>query len=197
MRLLLSVLAVTVAGSAHAQVFPDPLPPLHTSGARAYAYSAAATAGGIGLGYVLYRALPEGDPTLDSFSPRDAGLLVIAIGAVGGPAVGNLTLGAEGDVRRGLLIRSAGLCVAAGLAAATFAVCAPGLGDASSTCDATANAFVVGGAVALGAGLLGGAVYDLATIPGNAREARRQRGRVQVAPAGAGLMVTVRLVRAD
>ena len=154
------------------------------SAGEAYAYSAAATGGAVALGYVLYRVLPEGDPTLTS--PRDAGLLLIGMGVAFGSSAGNIALEADRDVMVGLLIRTAGLGVGGGLALAAVAACSPGLGDAPASCATLGDPLFVAGAAALAVGLVGGVVYDLATIPGNARPApaRAARGGVGVGPGG-------------
>ena len=193
-RLLLPALALLLATAPQAQTLdlaatPGPEAPRagRPSAAEAYAYSTAATGGAVALGYVLYRVLPEGDPTLTS--PRDAGLLLMGMGAAFGPSAGNIALGADRDVMVGLVIRVVGLGVGGGLTLAAIASCGPGLGDAPSSCDALGGPLFVAGAVALAAGLVGGVAYDLATIPGNARPARRAvGGGVGVGPGGAPMV---------
>ena len=195
MRLaLLPALALALASAPHAQVYTDrPAPPpgstaggaapRSVSAGEAYLYSAAATGGAVALGYVLYRVLP-GDPTRDSFTGRDLGLGLIAVGVVGGPSVGNAALGAEDDVNRALLIKGVGAGVGAGLAVAAIATCFS-IGDSPPACDSLGTPLFVGALVAVGAGLVVGTVYDLATIPGNARPARsRVGGGVGVGPGG-------------
>ena len=182
MRFAPAALALLLASASHAQVLashpaPPPSPfaggaaPREVSASEAYLYSAVATGGAVALGYVLYRVLP-GDPTQDSFTGRDLGLALIAVGVVGGPSVGNLTLGAENDVNRALLVKGIGAGVGAGLAVAAIATCFS-IGDSPPACESLGTPLFVGAALAVGTGFVVGTVYDLATIPGNARAARR------------------------
>lgn len=188
-RALLLALAVLAAPTASGQPTADGvsrdrvavLPPFRlphrgdfappqTSALRAYAYSAGVTAGTVALGYVLYRVLPTRDPTEASFSPSYAGELVMIVGAVYGTAAGNVSLGAAGDVTRATYIRGVGLL--GGVGALVFGLSGSG------------EVFTLGYLV-MGAGLAGGIVYDLATIPRNAARARHYRRahpRVAVAP---------------
>ena len=192
MRLVfLPALVLALASAPRAQVLAHhPAPPPEatvagrTTAAEAYLYSAAATGGAVALGYVLYRTLP-GDPTQDSFTGRDVGLALIAVGVVGGPSVGNAALGAEGDVQRALVIKGVGAGVGAGLAVAAIATCFS-IGDTPPACESLGTPLFVGAVLAVGTGLVVGTVYDLATIPGNARPARpRVGGGVGIGPGGA------------
>ena len=176
MRLVLSTLALLLATAPHAQVLADrpaPVPPTggadvrDVSAADAYLYSAAVTGGAVVLGYVLYRTLP-GAPTQDGSAGQGLGRALIAVGVIGGPSVGNAVLGAGSDVRRALLIKGAGIIVGAGLGTAAFLACIDDVAD----CGGTGTFLLVGALIAGGAGLVVGTVYDLATIPGNARAAR-------------------------
>ena len=108
----------------------------------------------------------------------------MVLGAVAGPSVGNAVLGAEDDVRRALVIKGVGAGIGAGLVVGAFGACFP-LGDAS-TCDALGEPLFVSALVAVGVGLVAGTIYDLATIPENARPARSLvGGGVGLGPGGA------------
>ena len=108
----------------------------------------------------------------DGLTLRDVGTLVAVLGVVGGPAVGNLTLGAMGDVGRGQLIRAAGVVSGGALALGTLGACrlADAIGDG---CGLGIGLLIPAGAAVAFSGLVAGMVYDFATIPGNARAARR------------------------
>ena len=194
MRLALPALAFLLVAAPRAQgVAGHPAPPAVPLGggavgavtaAEAYLYSAAATGGTVALGYALYRVGP-GDPTQDSFTVRDAGLALVVLGAVVGPSVGNLALGAQDDAQRAVVIKLIGVGVGAGLAAAGVATCFS-IGDTPPACESVGTPLFVGAALAVGTGLVVGTVYDLATIPGNARPARRAvGGGVGIGPGGA------------
>ncbi|GAB5534215.1 MAG: hypothetical protein Rubg2KO_04640 [Rubricoccaceae bacterium] len=156
---LLSVLAI----SAEAQ----PSPPL--SAERALVYSAGATAGLVGVGYVLQQTLPRVPEDSDAFSPHLIGTSVIAIGLMAGPSVGNSLLGADDDVKRGWALRSTGLAVSAAVASVGVLGCT-NIWGGPPNCNAE---FYLGAAGVIAVGtLVGTAAYDLATIPGNAAEAR-------------------------
>ena len=184
---------VLAASAAHAQEPADSLqrlPPFsipiredfeppQTSAGRAYLYSAAATGGTVALGYLLYMALPESDLTESSFSANYVGVVVMGLGVVAGPAVGNLSLGAVDDVKRAQAISAAGFL--SGAVLVTVSLGAAAGGDPGTVSE---GLFVAGVALA-GAGYVGGVAYTLATIPRNAARAQRYRQsypRVAVAP---------------
>lgn len=194
MRLALPALVLLLATAPDAQVLArHPAPPMTEGGAaprtvsagEAYLYSVAATGGAVALGYALYRLTP-GDPTSDSFTARDLGLGLIAVGLIGGPSAGNSALGAEDDVNRALLIKGIGVGVGAGLAVTAIAACFS-ISDTPPACESVGTPLFVGALVAVGTGVVVGTVYDLATIPGNARPARGRaaRGGVGIGPGGA------------
>lgn len=159
--------------------------PPQTSAARAYLYSAAATGVLVGVGYLVDRAAAAAlDPTTSDSYLLDVGGFLMAAGVIGGPMVGNLSLGAGADVRRGAAPKLVGIAVGGSLVLAgtlSALACIPAQSDG---CGGAAGVLVVGGAVVGVVGLAVGTVYDLATIPGNARWARRARAngnRVPVA----------------
>lgn len=171
--------------------------PPQTSAARAYLYSATATGALVGVGYLLYEHGPQPDPTLASTAyVREAGGLLMILGVMAGPMAGNLSLGAGRDAGHGVRFKAAGAIggsVLLGVALVSAGVCL-GSGAQSGTCplEPVAVGAFYGIPVVIGAGLAVGAVYDLATIPANARWARQARAtgnrvparevRVQIAP---------------
>ncbi len=203
MRLVLLLVALLSVPASAQVTLPRPprvslpsggrdLPPLQGSAARAYAYSAAATVGGIGAGYVLYRVLPDAR-TDGEFAPRTVGLSVVALAAVLGPTVGNSTLGADDDARRAVLIKSGSLAAGATLAFLGGGLCAVASFDGSP--GDGCYAMFYGGIGIAAVGFVAGTAIDLSTIPRNAARAReeRQQRTVTVAPSGAGLSVRVPL----
>lgn len=143
--------------------------PPQTSALRAYAYSAGVAGGTVALGYLLHRA-PEGGSMATSSTAQAVGAFLMVIGAGFGSSAGNVSLGAMDDVTRAAYIRMVG--VFGGTVGIVGLLAGSG------------EVFVVGTAV-MGAGLVGGVAYDLATIPGNAARARRYRQaypRVSIAP---------------
>ena len=193
-RTLALLLALAAGHAASGQPLAPPAPdlppptlrPSHSSAGRAYLYSAAATAGTVGLGLLLVEVLPKGDPTRDSFTPQDLAWVVVAAGAIGGPSVGNLTLGAGDDVGRAYTVKAIGVAGGGGLVLLGVVSALSCVAD-GPPCGA-AEGLLVAGAVVTGAGLVAGTAYDLATIPRNAARARRSRQSppVSVAPGWRG-----------
>ena len=179
------IVAILIAGPAFAQPASRPL---HASAPLAYAISAGATVGTVGLGYALYRVLPPGDPYSDAPSPRAVAFAVVAIGALAGPSVGNLTLGAVEDANRAIILKATGIGAGAAIALASVIPLAGCMGG--SSCPLVVPLVYAGAAVAV-SGVVVGTLYDLATIPGNATEAERRT--VAVGLGGAGLALTLRL----
>ena len=193
---LLAVLLATAAASAQpasrdsvprlpafsVPVTGDFAPP-QTSAARAYLYSAAATAVPIAVGALLLRTgEPSGEP--GGVSLDDVGFVVALSGVWFGPLAGNLSLGAGEDARRAFLYSGAGFLggvVLAGVATAIAGGCV--VSDLarrqtlSSECvdHPVVVGLVVTGAAVAAAGALGGAGYALGTVPRNAARARLYR----------------------
>ncbi len=174
--------------------FSVPLPgdfaPPQTSAARAYTYALLATGATVGAGVLLIEAL--GEPPLESTSGLyDVGPVVVLVGAVVGPSVANLSLGAAQDVGRALTIKMVGLgtgTVLGGTGLLIGAGCVVselgGVGDAER-CGPAVTALLIGAIAATATGLVVGTGYDLATVPGNAARARRYRAaypRVVLSP---------------
>ncbi|WP_420455113.1 hypothetical protein [Rubrivirga sp.] len=173
---------------------PPTTEPLQTSAAGAYLASAGATAGSLALGFALYHVLPASDPESDAPSPRAVGVAVMAGGALLGPSVGNLVLGAGTDVQRATRIKMAGLAAGAVIALGSTVVIAGCFGG--SACAPTVETIVYVGAGVAAVGVVAGTVYDLATIPRNAALAQAHReGRrtVSLRPGGVGLALSVGL----
>lgn len=192
--LCLAVLLVAAAYPAAAQVRPDSLRllpafsvpvrgdfrPPHTSAVRAYLYSAGATDALVGVGYVAYRIGRQGDPT----GPYqfDVSGVLMAVGAIGGPLVGNLSLGAGDAARRSATIKGVGVALGAGLVAVGIASTLTCIGSGCSENPLAVGLVSTGTVVAAGTVAIG-TIYDLATIPANAcwaREARARGNRVPV-----------------
>ncbi|OZC03354.1 hypothetical protein [Rubricoccus marinus] len=201
MRFLVLVASLLAGSAAMAQVPTDSLPPLpglripvtenfqplQRSALRAYAYSVGIPAASVLGGYALYTVLPENGP--DESPGRqgeEVAYAVMIIGGLTGSLVGNFTLGAQDDVVTSLRIRGLSTAVGGGLLFTGGLLCVLSSFDQGGCSNGTAVVIYAGAAVLLG-GLASAIGYDLATIPGNAREARlrRQRplaGGVTVAP---------------
>ena len=171
--------------------------PPQTSAAVAYLSSVAATAGPIVAGIALNDVLGA-DP--ETGSERPAVVTLVLAGAWVGPHVGNLTLGAGGDARRGFALTAGGFLsgvALAGVAVVIAGTCALddirggeiGSGDTCADGPVVVGLLVTGAALAA-AGTVAGTAYALVTIPRNADRAQRYRRaypRVSVAPSwGAG-----------
>ncbi len=159
--------------------------PPQTSAVRAYLYSAAATGTLVGAGYLIDRYVAATlDPATSDSYLLDAGGVLMAAGVLIGPSAGNLSLGAGTTVTRGLVPKLAGVLAGGTLVLVSLASAVPctlSAPDCASG-DAAGAGFAAAGAV-LAIGLAVGTVYDLATIPGNARWARRARSNGNRAPA--------------
>ncbi len=167
--------------------------PPQTSAARAYLYSAAATAVPVAAGVLLLQASgPSG--TAGQVTPGDVGIVLVIAGAWLGPAAGNLSLGAGADVRRGAVLTAGGFltgAVLAGGAVAVAGVCVVGdlaqgrLGGEGCTLGPLAAGLLIAGGVAAAVGTVAGTAYNMGTIPRNAARAQRYRraySRVSVTP---------------
>ena len=194
--------AVTLASAAAAQTPPDSLralPPYsrtvrgdfrppQTSALRAFAYSAAATGGMVAVGTLAILAAPSDVESDAGNAVTGIGAGVIFSGLLFGPAVGNLSLGAGADIERSVRLKLRVLTVGGAVVLTGVGAGLTCILDAGPASDCgvlpAATVLVVGGAGVMAAGVVAGAVYDLATIPGNARWARRARAngnRVPVA----------------
>lgn len=103
--------------------------------------------------------------------------LLIVLGAAAGPSVGNLIQGEWADAGIGLGLRAGGAVLLLGAATGSL------WNDSETQRVALGGVGVIGGLVSLS-----GVVYDVITAGTNASSRR-----VRVAPAGAGLAVTVEL----
>ncbi len=165
--------------------------PAQTSAALAYVAAAASTAGPIALGIVLDDVLGASPET---GGERPTVITLVLAGAWFGPHVGNLTLGAGQDVRRGFALTAGGFLsgvVLAGGAVLVGGVCLVGdiaqgeIGSGDCAAGPLVTVLLVSAAVLTAAGTLAGTAYGLATIPRNAARAQRYRQsypRVAVAP---------------
>lgn len=163
--------------------------PLQTSAVRAYVYSAAAT-GGLVLVGILVDAASDASSVSDGSVLDGIGPALIVSGVMMGPSVGNMTLGAVGDVKRAARFKMIGVGAGMGLAAVGLGT---GIGCVLSnlggggpdTCGSLTLGLFVSAAVVASAGAVVGGAYDLATIPRNAERARQYRQaypRVSVVP---------------
>lgn len=182
---------------AHRPAFSVPVTgdfaPPQTSAVRAYLYSAAATAVPVAAGVLLLQAGGPSD-TPGQATPGDLGIVLVIAGAAFGPAVGNLSLGAGTDVRRGVALVAGGFAggvVLAGGGVAIAGFCIAGdlasgqLGSADCAAEPLAVALLVAGVAVAAVGAVAGTAYSLATVPRNASRARtyrRAHPRVAVAP---------------
>ena len=167
--------------------------PPQTSAALAYLYSAAATAIPLAAGAVLLQ-ISEPSGTAGQVSPGDIGMYLVIAGVWAGPAAGNLSLGAGGDVRRGAVYTVGGFLsgvVLAGGAVLIGGVCLAGdlaqgqIGSGDCAAGPLVAVLLVSAAALTAAGTLAGAGHHLATIPRNAALAQRYRQshpRVALAP---------------
>lgn len=165
--------------------------PVQSSAVVAYLASIGATAALVGGGYLLYEYGP-GDPTRSSFNSEEVGIFVMSLGALVGPSVGNLTLGAGDAAARGMTPKMIGTVVGSSIALGGVGIaigCVLGNvdgGDCGLAGDVAVGLVVTGAAVTAG-GILVGTVIDLATIPGSARRVRaEQRAARSAVTASAG-----------
>lgn len=191
LRLLALVLLVASGASAQTDSLralpPFRIPvtenfrPPQTSAARAYAYSALATGALVALGYAVYSS----DPAEDGARQTVGGAL-IAVGVLGGPMVGHLSLGRAEATEAGFRVKAAGLIAGGGailLGVGALLACVPD--GECGVADDVATVLVIGGAGVMATGVAAGAVVDLATIPASARWAREARAngdRAAVSP---------------
>lgn len=214
MRVAFAALAVftLVAVPASAQPCRDALvkirpdcrfAPMQSSAAVAYLASIGATAVTVGGGYLIY-AYGPGDPTRSSFTSEEVGGLVMALGVMIGPSVGNLTLGAGDAVAYGMRPKMIGAVMGSGLGLAGMGLALgcvlsnpDGGGEGCGPAEDAAVVLLVTGAAAVGTGLLVGTMIDLATIPSSARrlhterDAERPSVTVSLAPGGVALRVAL------
>ncbi len=198
MRLAFAAVLALISVSASAQTGPTrPLPRWHrgvtgnfappqTSAARAFLYSGVTTGALVGAGTLLIvtqQTFNEDDLLTTS---GQIATVLIAAGVFVGPALGNMSLGAGATVDRGLGISLTGMKVGSALIVAGAGVLLLDLGTGPETHLAVPALALLGGGLGVAAGgFVVAAVYNLATIPANARWAQRARANGNRVPAGA------------